>query len=78
MVIQVLGTGCPKCKTLEANAIKAIQEGALDATVEKISDIDQIMEMGVLMTPALAIDGEVISSGKVLKTEQILALLKKD
>ncbi len=76
MVIQILGTGCPKCKALEANAIKAIEDGLLDATVEKITDIDKIMEMGVLMTPALAVDGEVMSTGKVLNKDQIIALVK--
>lgn len=76
MKIQILGTGCPKCKALEANAIKAIEDGSLDATVEKITDIDQIMDMGVMMTPALAIDGEVLSAGKILNKDQILALVK--
>jgi len=76
MKIQILGTGCPKCKALEANTIKAIEDGALDATVEKITDIDQIMDMGVMMTPALAIDGEVLSAGKILNKDQILALVK--
>lgn len=76
MKIQILGTGCPKCKALEANAIKAIEDGSLEATVEKITDIDQIMDMGVMMTPALAVDGEVLSAGKVLNKDQILALVK--
>lgn len=76
MKIQILGTGCPKCKTLEANAVKAIEDGKLDATVEKIADLDQIMDMGVMMTPALAVDGEVLSAGKVLNKDQILALVK--
>ena len=76
MKLQILGTGCPKCKALEANAKKAIEEGSLDATIEKITDIDQIMDMGVMMTPALAIDGEVLSAGKILNKDQILALVK--
>jgi small redox-active disulfide protein 2 len=76
MKVQILGTGCPKCKALEANAIKAIEEASLDATIEKITDIDQIMDMGVMMTPALAVDGEVLSVGKVLNKDQILALVK--
>lgn len=77
MNIQILGTGCPKCKTLEANAIKAIEDGDIDATIEKITDIDQIMDMGVMITPALAIDGEVKSMGKVLNKDQILSLIKE-
>ncbi|MGH0053052.1 MAG: thioredoxin family protein [Sphaerochaetaceae bacterium] len=77
MIIQILGTGCPKCRTLEANVIQAIQEGALDATVEKVTDPDAIIEMGVMLTPALAIDGEVKSMGNVLNKEQILSLFKR-
>jgi small redox-active disulfide protein 2 len=77
MIIQILGTGCPKCKTLEANAKAAIEEGMIEATVEKITDLDQIMDMGVMMTPALAVDGQVLSAGKVLNKNQILVLLKE-
>ncbi|MEA5030797.1 MAG: thioredoxin family protein [Sphaerochaeta sp.] len=77
MVIQILGTGCPKCKTLEANARQAIEAGGIDATIEKITEIDQIMDMGVMMTPALAIDGIVKSAGKVLNKDQILAFIKE-
>lgn len=78
MVIQILGAGCPKCKTLEANTRLAIETGGIDATIEKITEIDHIMEMGVMMTPALAIDGQVVSVGKVLSRDQILAYVKKD
>ncbi|MFA5448697.1 MAG: thioredoxin family protein [Sphaerochaeta sp.] len=78
MIIQILGSGCTKCKTLEANVIKAIEEGSLDASTEKITDLDQIMDMGVLMTPALAVDGEVLSVGKVLNPKQILALVSQN
>ncbi len=76
MVIQILGTGCPKCKALEANAIKAVEEGNIGATIEKITDLDKIMEMGVMMTPALAIDGDVKNMGKVLNKDQVLTLIK--
>ena len=75
MKIQILGTGCPKCKQLEANAREAIAKAGLDAEVEKVSDIDEIMEMGVMMTPALAIDGEVKSVGKLLTVDQIIPFL---
>lgn len=78
MTIQILGSGCTKCKTLEANAKKAIEEGFLDATIEKITDLDQIMDMGVLMTPALAVDGKVLSVGKVLNPKQVLALVSQN
>ncbi len=76
MVIQILGTGCPKCKTLEANARQAIETGGIDAAIEKVTEIDRIMDMGVMMTPALAIDGEVKSAGKILSSDQILAFVK--
>lgn len=77
MLIQILGTGCPKCKALEAHAKEAIKMGNIDATVEKITHMDEIMEMGVMMTPALAIDGVVKSAGKLLSKDQILTLLRK-
>ena len=75
MKIQILGSGCPKCKQLEANAREAIAKAGIEAEVEKVSDIDKIMEMGVMMTPALAVDGEVKSVGKLLGVEQILPFL---
>lgn len=75
MTIQILGSGCPKCKQLEANAREAIAKAGIAAEVEKVSDIDKIMEMGVMVTPALAVDGEVKSVGKLLTVEQILPIL---
>ncbi|MEJ5284208.1 MAG: thioredoxin family protein [Brevinematales bacterium] len=76
MKIQILGGGCPNCKKLEANAREAIAALGINAEIEKITDIDQIMSFGVMMTPALAIDGVVKSSGKVLSKEQIIELLR--
>ncbi len=76
MKIQVLGSGCPKCKTLEANARAAAASLGMDVAIEKVTDIDAIMEMGVMMTPALAIDGEVKSVGKVLTKDQVAAMIK--
>lgn len=76
MNIQILGTGCPKCKALEAHAREAIVEGGFDASIEKITQMDQIMDMGVMMTPALAIDGVVKSSGKLLSKDQIITIIK--
>ena len=75
MKIQILGTGCPKCKTLAANAQAAIQELNLDCTIEKITDINEIMSFSVMVTPALVIDGQVKSAGKLLSTNQIKQLL---
>jgi small redox-active disulfide protein 2 len=76
MKIQILGTGCPKCKALEQHAREAVAELALEAEIDKVTDIEAIMEMGVMMTPALAIDGEVKSVGKVLTKDQIVVYLK--
>jgi small redox-active disulfide protein 2 len=76
MKVQILGTGCPKCKTLEQHAREAVAELGVAAEIEKVMDIEAIMEMGVMMTPALAIDGEVKSVGKVLTKDQIVSYLK--
>lgn len=76
MKVQVLGTGCPKCKLLEEHARQAIAASGVSAEIEKITSIDDIMEMGVMMTPALAIDGTVKSAGRVLSVEQITEILK--
>ena len=76
MKIQILGTGCPKCKKLTENAAAAVAALGLDAEIVKVSDINEIMKFGVMMTPALAVDGEVKAVGKVLTPEQIQALLK--
>ena len=76
MKIQILGTGCPKCKTLEANAREAVAKAGVEAEVEKVTDLDEIMNMGVMMTPALLIDGDVRSVGKVLTVDQIMAQFK--
>ena len=76
MTIQILGGGCPKCQQLAENAQAAIDEVGVDASIEKITDSDKIMEMGAVMTPALAIDGEVKSAGKVLSADKIAALLR--
>ncbi len=75
MKIQILGTGCPKCKTLTENAEKAAKEMGLDCHIEKVTDINDILAFGVMMTPALAIDGEVKSAGKVLSPDEIKKLL---
>lgn len=76
MKVQILGVGCPNCKKLEENAREAIKALGIDAEIEKVTDIDQIMSFGVMMTPALAIDGVVKSAGKVLSKEQIMELLR--
>ena len=77
MELKVLGTGCAKCKTLEKITREAVEELQLDATVEKIEDIQKIMEYGVMFTPALVIDGEVAFSGKVPKLKEMKKILTK-
>jgi small redox-active disulfide protein 2 len=73
--IQILGTGCPKCKKLSENAETAAKELGLEYTLEKVTDIKEIMKFGVMATPALVIDGQVKVVGKVLSPEQIKAML---
>ncbi|MBK8209234.1 MAG: TM0996/MTH895 family glutaredoxin-like protein [Rhodospirillales bacterium] len=73
--LKILGSGCAKCVKLAENAEAAAKELGLTYTVGKITDRDQIIDAGVMMTPALMVDGKVKSSGKVLPPEQIKALL---
>ncbi len=75
MKISILGTGCPKCKKLAENAEAAAKELAAEYELEKVTDIKQIMKFGVMMTPALAIDGKVVSAGKVLNPDDIKPFL---
>ncbi len=74
-VLQVLGTGCPKCKKLAENAEEAARGLGIDYELVKVTDINEIMAFGVMMTPALAVDGEVKVAGKVPDVEAIQRLL---
>ena len=74
-LVQVLGPGCAKCEKLKHNAEEAVKQSDAEATVEKISDIMQITAFGVMMTPALVIDGEVKVVGKVPSVDEIKNLL---
>ncbi|HIJ66435.1 MAG TPA: thioredoxin family protein [Candidatus Hydrogenedentes bacterium] len=74
--LQVLGTGCPKCRKLAENAEAAARQLDLEYELEKVSDIDGIIAFGVMMTPALAVDGEVKISGKVPSVEELKSLLE--
>jgi small redox-active disulfide protein 2 len=78
MKIQILGTGCPKCKLLYQNAQKACEEVGVQCDIEKVEDIMAIMEAGVMMTPALVIGGDVKSVGKVLSVPEIKDLIEID
>jgi len=69
--LQILGTGCAKCKKLAANTEAAAQELALDYELVKVTDINEIMKFGVLMTPALAVNGQVKIVGKAPSAEEI-------
>jgi len=73
--IQVLGTGCPKCRKLAENADAAARELGIDYELEKVTEINQILNFGVMITPALAVDGVVKVTGKVPSTEDLKALL---
>ena len=75
MKIEVLGTGCPKCMSMEQNVKKAIAELAVDADVEKVADIQQIIQRGVMSTPALVIDGKVVLQGKNPTVDQLKHLI---
>ena len=71
MKIEILGMGCPKCKMLYENAKKAVSETGIQAEVLKVEDMDKITDYGVMMTPALVIDGEIKTTGKVPQAEDI-------
>ena len=75
MKIQVLGPGCHKCEELAKNVEQAIHEAGTDCTLEKITDIMEITNYGVMVIPALAIDGDVKAAGKVLSSEEIKKLI---
>ncbi|MDD4029650.1 MAG: thioredoxin family protein [Caldisericia bacterium] len=75
MVIKILGTGCAKCKQLEVNARKAVEELGIEAIIEKVKEIQDIMKYGVINLPALVVDEQVKSFGKVLSAHEIKAYL---
>jgi len=76
MKVQILGTGCPKCRLLEQHTREAVAELGINVEIEKVTDIDEIMAMGVMMTPALAIDGDIKSVGKVHTKDQMVKFLQ--
>jgi small redox-active disulfide protein 2 len=73
--IQILGTGCAKCQTLTESAKKAVEEAGVEAEIEKVDDIKEIMKFNILMTPGFVLDGEVKAAGRVLSPEDIKKLL---
>ncbi len=76
MKIQILGPGCSRCKQLTASAQQAVAELGLEAEIEKVEDMREIMKVRVMSTPALVVDGTVRSSGKVLSAEAVKMLLQ--
>jgi len=74
--VKVLGSGCAKCNQLEAATREALNELGMDNTIDHVTDFSQIAAYGVMSTPALVVDGKVVSFGKVLKKEEIIKILQ--
>jgi small redox-active disulfide protein 2 len=75
--IKVLGPGCPKCKTTYNNVLEALKQTNMEANVEKVEDIEEMMKYNILTTPVLMIDGEMKVKGRVAQVNEIIELLKK-
>ena len=74
-VIKILGTGCPKCKTMTSLVKDVVSENNIDASIEKIEDIEEIMKFNVMSTPALVIDNVITIKGRIPSKEEVLSLL---
>lgn len=77
MKIEIFGTGCAKCKKLEENVRKALEELGVNAEIVKVAKLEDIIERGIMITPGLAINGEVKSAGRVLSAEEVKKLIQK-
>jgi small redox-active disulfide protein 2 len=77
-IIKVLGSGCAKCNQLEAATKEALSELGMDTAIDHVTDFVQIAAYGVMTTPALVVDGKVVSYGKVLKKDEVIDILKKN
>lgn len=75
--VKILGGGCAKCNQLEAATVEALTELGMDTTIEHIKEWGEIASYGVMTTPALVIDGKIVSFGKVLKKEEVIKILKE-
>ena len=75
--VKVLGSGCAKCIQLEAATKAALEQLGMDTTIDHVTDFSQIAAYGVMTTPALVVDGKVVSYGKVLKTNEVVMILQK-
>ncbi len=77
MKIEVFGTGCPKCRGVEHNVMKALEQTGLKAEVVKVTDIGEIVDRGLMSTPGLAIDGDLVAAGRIPTVEEIVQILKE-
>lgn len=77
MKIEILGTGCPKCQKLYENVQEAVKQTNITAEIAKVTQINKIMEYGVMLTPALAIDGDVKAAGKIPSIDEIKTWINK-
>ncbi len=77
MEIKVLGPGCANCNKLEAATHKAVEKAGIEATIEKVSDMQEIMSYGVMSTPALVVDGELRLAGRVPSVDDLVKLLQR-
>jgi len=75
MDIKILGTGCPKCKTLEKMTREVVEQNGVEATIGKVEDIMEIMKYGIMSTPALVVDGKVVIKGRIPSTQEIKTAL---
>jgi small redox-active disulfide protein 2 len=75
--VKILGSGCKKCQTLEKRVRELVTQNNIDAAVEKVTDIQEIISYGIMMTPGLVVNGKVVSYGIVPKDEQIISWLNK-
>ena len=75
MIIEVLGTGCPKCKSLEKAVREVVSQNGIDASIRKVEDIVEIMKFNVMTTPALVVDGKVVVKGRVPSNDELKQIL---
>ncbi|MCG7845010.1 MAG: thioredoxin family protein [Methanomassiliicoccales archaeon] len=77
MRIEIFGTGCVKCKRLEKNVREALTAGGIEAEVIKVESIDDIMKQGIMLTPAMAVDGEVVLMGRVPSVGELIKIINR-
>ncbi len=78
MIIKILGSGCKNCMLLHKNVEKAIKQAGIEAEIIKVTDVQKIMAYGIMSMPAIVIDEKVVSSGRILKPEDIVLLIKEN